>query len=121
MLAKHMQIASSSSLSDGDDDSFMFNRVLPQMSTTEFWCNLGMVLVNVVYAMPIPMTSMMFWPCLALASGGAPLEMKSSQTQLRSFLERCHLCKKWISDNDVYMYEYVLYPIFPFLCPLFGH
>nr|POF14674.1 hypothetical protein CFP56_52660 [Quercus suber] len=49
------------------------------------------------------MTSMMFWPCLALASGGAPVKMESSQTQLGSFLERCHLCKKWIGDNDVYI------------------
>ena len=80
-----------------------------------------MVLVNAVYAMPISVTPMMFWPCLALVSGGASVKMESSHTQLRSFLERCHLCKKWIDDNDVYMYGYVLHPIFPFLCPLFGH
>ena len=80
-----------------------------------------MVPVNAVYAMPIPVTPMMFRPCLAPVSGGAPVKMESSQTQLRSFLERCHLCKKWIGDNDVYMYGYVLHPIFPFLCPLFGH
>ncbi|KAK9984237.1 hypothetical protein SO802_033762 [Lithocarpus litseifolius] len=104
MSAKRTRIASSSSSSDGDNNSFMFNQVLPPAPTTDFWCNPGMVPVNVVYAMPVPVAPMMFWPCMAPASGGAPVKMESSQPQLGSFLERCHLCKKWIGDNDVYMY-----------------
>ena len=117
MSAKRTRIASSSSSSDGDNNSFMFNQVLPPAPTTDFWCNPGMVPVNAIYAMPVPVAPMMFLPCMAPASGGAPLKMESSQPQLGSFLERCHLCKKWIGDNDVYMYGYVLHPIFPFLYP----
>ncbi|KAL4602946.1 hypothetical protein ACB092_10G089600 [Castanea dentata] len=104
MSAKRTRIASSSPSSDGDNKSFMFNRVLPPAPTTKFWCNPGMVPVNAVYAIPVPVTPMMFWPCLAPETGGAPVKMESSQTQLGSFLERCHLCKKWIGGNDVYMY-----------------
>ncbi|KAK4558349.1 hypothetical protein RGQ29_007905 [Quercus rubra] len=104
MSAKRTRIASSSSSSDGDNNSFMFNQVLPPAPTTDFWCNPGMVPVNAIYAIPVPVAPMMFLPCMAPASGGAPLKMESSQPQLGSFLERCHLCKKWIGDNDVYMY-----------------
>nr|POE73165.1 protein mard1 [Quercus suber] len=104
MSAKRMRIASSSSSSDGNNNSFMFNQVLPLVLTTDFWCNPSMVPMNAIYAMPMPVAPMMFWPCMAPTSGGAPVKMKSSQPQLGSFLERCHLCKKWIGDNDVYMY-----------------